>query len=201
MLNMLDNSDLLPGFPEPVNQSQVTFRAVLNAMSRPGTIVTCGADLAPPAPLHPATGAFLLTMADFETPVWVGAHLQDSNAATWLKFHCSCPMAAVPSSAPFAVISDQGRMPPLEHFAQGTEDYPDRSTTLIIQVGGLKTGSGLQLRGPGIQDKTGLAVDGLSELFWVEWADNHYLFPLGVDLVLTSGTDLVALPRTTMVEF
>src|SRR5581483_12345526 len=53
---------LQPGFAEPVAGAQACFRAVLDAMARPGCIRRAGIDLSPPSPLAPATAAVLLTL-------------------------------------------------------------------------------------------------------------------------------------------
>jgi alpha-D-ribose 1-methylphosphonate 5-triphosphate synthase subunit PhnH len=55
------------------------------------------------------------------------------------------------------------------------------------------------LSGPGIQGTTGLRAGPLPENFVVRMQANRALFPLGVDLLLVSGNDLVALPRSVHV--
>ena len=52
---------------------------------------------------------------------------------------------------------------PFDRFALGTSEYPDRSTTLVLQVDRFGGGEGLSLAGPGIahaQDVLGRAVAG-----------------------------------------
>ena len=56
------------------------------------------------------------------------------------------------------------------------------------------------MRGPGIETRAAISIAGLPDSFWSEWAANHALFPCGVDLVFTSGADLLALPRSIVVE-
>ena len=91
-------------------------------------------------------------------------------------------------------------MPPLSAFDAGTDEYPDRSATLIVQVRALIAGAGRRLTGPGIAGEARLEVDGLPESFW-KWAcDNHARFPRGVDVFMRAGQVLAALPRTTRVE-
>ena len=50
----------LPGFADPVMQAQSCFRAVLAALSVPGSLHPAGEGVTPPSPLHPATAAVLL---------------------------------------------------------------------------------------------------------------------------------------------
>ena len=76
----------LPGFEDPVRDAQVTFRAVLDAMARPGRLHNVGQSLTAPAPLYRATAAVLLTLIDNETPLWLDPAA--STARDWLAFHC-----------------------------------------------------------------------------------------------------------------
>ena len=55
------------------------------------------------------------------------------------------------------------------------------------------------LTGPGIADEARLDVAGVPERFWTWAADNHAQFPRGVDLFLSAGHVVAALPRTTRV--
>ncbi|MCA3414980.1 MAG: phosphonate C-P lyase system protein PhnH, partial [Roseomonas sp.] len=50
---------LTPGFADPVLDAQASFRAILEAMSRPGRIQRIEARITPPAPLCSAAGAAL----------------------------------------------------------------------------------------------------------------------------------------------
>ena len=84
-------------------------------------------------------------------------------------------------------------------FAQGTPDYPDRSTTLVIAVPSLAEGEGWTLRGPGIDGIARLTVGGLPAGFSGWLADNRSQVPLGVDLVFVAGDRVAALPRSTAV--
>ncbi len=87
-------STLTPGFADPVLDGQATFRAVLEAMSRPGRIQRAGSALRPPAPLNQAAAAVLLTLADADTGF---AHDAGAAAEAWLRFHCGMPL--VPAAA------------------------------------------------------------------------------------------------------
>jgi alpha-D-ribose 1-methylphosphonate 5-triphosphate synthase subunit PhnH len=67
-------------------------------------------------------------------------------------------------------------------------------------VGGLTFGKGRKLTGPGIAKEHFLEVEGMSEEFWSDWKANHSRYPLGVDVILSAGEVLAALPRATLAE-
>ena len=66
------------------------FRAVLDAMARPGRLHQAGVGLAAPAPLDPATAAMLLTLADGDAPVWLDPCA--APAREWVLFHAGAPI-------------------------------------------------------------------------------------------------------------
>ncbi len=192
----LDASRIEPGFTDPVLDAQSVFRCVLAAMAQPGTIGEIDIALDPPAPLNAATTAVCLALADFDTPVWLDPAA--AQAADFLRFHCGCPITDDPGVARFAVIA--GDLPALPPFAQGSDEYPDTSTTLLFQAGGLTADGGWRLSGPGIRDQARIGIDGLPTGFATAWRRNNALFPRGVDLVITAGQQLCCLPRTTTVR-
>lgn len=191
------------GFTAPVEAAQSHFRAVLDAMARPGRIVPLAGELpAAPAPMAPGAFAIALSLLDYETPVWLDAALRGPAVLASLRFHCGCPLTETPAAAAFAFAAAAQGLPPLAAFAQGTPEYPDRSTTLILQVADLAEtgGCAVRLRGPGIAEMQALAAEGLGVTFWQEVQANRRGFPLGVDLVLVAGGRIAALPRSTQVE-
>lgn len=188
-------NDLLPGFADPVLDAQSAFRAVLEAMSRPGRIATIDRPPEAPAPLMPAAAAALLTLADIDTPVWSDA---GERAAAWLGFHAGCPIVPTPRAARFALAT--GAAPMLDALDPGTEEEPQLSATLILQVAALEAGSGWRLTGPGIEHAHHLHVTGLPADFLAQWRAQRPLFPCGVDVILCAGTRLAAMPRTVQIE-
>ncbi|MEP9398704.1 phosphonate C-P lyase system protein PhnH [Mesorhizobium sp. KR2-14] len=189
------------GFANPVFDAQVVFRAVMDAMARPGTIQPCGELTAPPAPLAPVAAAVALALCDADTPLWLDPALQASAAARhWLGFHTGAPLAHTPADAHFALVSDPAELISLENFAQGSQEYPDRSTTLILQVPSLSGGETLQLEGPGIETSLAFAPVSLPRHFVEQWKQNRARFPRGVDVILAAPEGVACLPRTTRIK-
>jgi len=187
------------GFSDAVGQSQQVFRTILTALSEPGRIMSVTGAPGVQLGLDAAALAFLLTLADGDTPVWIGGETDDALAA-YLRFHTGAPIVADPGAAQFALIADPGRYLPLRSFDPGTEDFPDRSATVILGVKAIGDSGAFALRGPGIPDRRQLAIAGLPQHFAADWAENHAQFPCGVDLILTCGTELVGLPRSIVLE-
>ncbi len=88
-------------------------------------------------------------------------------------------------------------LPALDRFAFGSNEYPDRSTTLILQVESLTQGQPFELRGPGIEGTAMLRASIQPADLFERLAINAALFPRGIDLVLVADDAIVALPRTT----
>jgi alpha-D-ribose 1-methylphosphonate 5-triphosphate synthase subunit PhnH len=194
-----DHTDLVPGFADPVHDAQASFRVILDAIAHPGRIEKLPVSLAaePPTPLGVAAAAIALTLCDIDTPIWLDLPL--ARAWSYLAFHCGAPTAPSPAHARFAFVIDAAALPPLESFALGSDEYPDRSTTLVIEVVGLVAGRGMRLTGPGIRHEAWLSVTDLPARLWEERAALTELLPRGLDIILVSGMHLAALPRWTRV--
>lgn len=185
---------LTPGFADPVLDAQASFRAILEAMSRPGRIQRMAARIAPPAPLCTAAGAALLSLADADTPLWLDA---GDAVAEWLRFHCGAPITADIGAARFALAC--AAAPKLATLDIGTDEDPQLGATLILQVSGLVAGEGWRLTGPGIQHEHRLRVLGAPADFTAAWVRNQALFPRGIDVLLCAGDSIAALPRSVMI--
>ena len=191
-------AELPAGFADKVLSAQSTFRSVMDAMARPGSVQRIAASTGAPPPVMRGTAAIALTLFDHDTPVWLDATMSGTSDVTkWLKFHTGAPVIADAAICSFALIGDPSALPALDRFAFGSNEYPDRSTTLILQVGSLTEGSLFELRGPGI-DGTAVLRAGIqpADLF-ERLGVNATLFPRGIDVVLVADDAIVAIPRTT----
>jgi alpha-D-ribose 1-methylphosphonate 5-triphosphate synthase subunit PhnH len=191
-------AELPAGFVDKVLSAQSTFRSVMEAMARPGRVQQVIAGVGTPGPLMPGAAAIALTLFDHDTPIWLDARMrQSSQVAKWLKFHGGAPVVDDSSISSFALIGDGGALPDLSRFAIGSNEYPDRSTTLVVQVQSLSHGRAYELRGPGIDGTMTLRATIEPTDLFERLSINETLFPRGIDVVLVSGDAIVAIPRTT----
>jgi alpha-D-ribose 1-methylphosphonate 5-triphosphate synthase subunit PhnH len=191
-------NELAAGLADPAHDAQRVFRAVLDAISRPGRIVELVDAPDGPDGLSPGTAGCLLTLADRDTPLWLAPAFDLDAVRDYFRFHTGAPVVAERSQAAFALLGQD--IADLDGFATGTDTYPDRSATLLIQVPAFEGEHARTWRGPGIAGTSRVAIAGLPDTFWPAWTENHALFPCGVDILFVAGRRLVALPRSIAVE-
>ncbi|MCX9156071.1 phosphonate C-P lyase system protein PhnH [Niveibacterium sp. 24ML] len=198
----LDLSHMQPGFADPVHDGQACFRALLEALARPGRITALDAHLTLPAPppgIGAAQLAILLALADQDTAVWIAPELRNAAAGHYLRFHCGCALATTLAEAHFVVIGTPDELPALDALRLGDPAFPDRSATLLLEVAELHSTGDLSLRGPGIEHTQTLGVGGWNAAATAFVQENQRRFPLGVDTMLCCGTRIAGLPRTTLI--
>jgi alpha-D-ribose 1-methylphosphonate 5-triphosphate synthase subunit PhnH len=187
------SNELSAGFADSVADAQSCFRSVLNAMARPGLLHAVGG-VSAPAPLCDAAAAVLLTLADHETPLWLDPAA--AGAGVWITFHTGAP-SVPPAQATFAMALS---LPDLANLSVGTDEMPETSATIVLQVASLTTGQLYVLEGPGLREPKVIAIDGLPPDFIAIWQQNHARYPLGIDLILCAGNQLTALPRSVSIK-
>lgn len=178
------------GFADVPKDGARAFRQIMNAMARPGVIAEVDG-AAPPAPLSVADGVVLLTLCDPETPIYLSPACDTADVRAWITFHTGAPICTA-ADAQFA-LGPWDELP-LDAFAIGTSEYPDRSATLIVAHPDLQA-QGAVLQGPGIKDTAALNLPEVAA-----FQSNAALFPLGLDFIFTCQSRLAALPRTTKVS-
>ena len=188
------------GFTEPVFDSQSTFKAVMDAMARPGSIGEIETAALPPAPLGRAAGAIALALCDHDTAVHLSPAMIEAGVQAWLAFHTGALVTGERSEAAFAFVEAGASLPPLSTFAAGSQEYPDRSTTVVFELAALTGGAALLIEGPGIDGIAEIAPVGLPPHFEGMWTENGALYPRGTDLVLAAGNQILCLPRTTKIR-
>ena len=205
MTTMTDPSSTTPRF-DPVFGAQATFRGVLDAMSRPGTI--CRLPAADPTAPLPATRfalAVLQTLLDHEVGFAVVAPQNDAiaeSAAAYLRE--TTGSRVVPIAAADYVLA-LGPLPADLPTAlkRGTPAYPDESATLLCLVPSFDTDasdSSVTLSGPGVPGTRTLRLPGLTPADLASLAAANAEPPLGIDLILVDPAGhLICLPRSTHV--
>ncbi len=178
------------GFSDLPVEASHAFRAVMTTMARPGEIASVSG-ARPPAPMSVAAGVVLLTLCDSETPIYLAPSHDMPQVRDWITFHTGAPFTSAQRAAfALGVWNDL----PISDFPVGTAEYPDRSTTVIVERQTLSN-TGAVLNGPGIKDHAQLSLPE-TETFQT----NTELFPLGLDFIFTCNDRLAALPRTTRVR-
>ncbi|MCA4904793.1 MAG: phosphonate C-P lyase system protein PhnH [bacterium] len=198
----LDLSGLGAGFEDASIGSQTVFRHCLDALSHPGKVIAVEPSIAlsTPAGMHRPAAAILLALLDQDTRLWLSPALRGGSAGSFLRFHTGCTIVETPASADFGLVASGADLPSLSDFEAGSESYPDRSATLVVQCAALTAAGGWTLTGPGIRERARLSAEGIGSTFASQWAANRAGFPCGVDVFFASADALAALPRTTRLE-
>lgn len=188
------------GFESPVFQSQTVFKSLMDGMARPGAIRPIEKGANPPQPMGPGAGAIALTLCDHDTPVYLPMPLVEAGVPGWLAFQSGALVTQDRTEAQFAFLDRSTPLPPLSTFSTGTQEYPDRSATIVLEVASIGSGQDFILSGPGIEDTATISVTGLPAPFEGLWKENNALFPRGVDLILVAGNEMICLPRTVRIR-
>ncbi|MFN0264521.1 phosphonate C-P lyase system protein PhnH [Tepidamorphus sp. 3E244] len=190
------------GFADPVHDANAAFRAIMDAMARPGTKQVLSSPAHVPDALHDAAASVLLSLTDFDTTVFLEPALRNDPALKeFIAFNCGAPLTVQADLADFAFAGYGAALPDVSAFAQGTAEYPDRSTTLVLALPeGDESGAAVILRGPGIKGHRALQLPGIDDGFWKSLIANRRGYPLGVDVIFTRGREITCLPRSTRIE-
>lgn len=183
---------LAAGFDEPVFGTQLAFRSIMEAISFPGRVLEVVRPQGQPKGWPSSLAAGCLTLLDSDVTVWLDC--EDPDALHYLKFHTGCRISPRPEDADFAIIFDVA-LAPFQQFKIGTDQYPDRSATLLIACESLTDGAPIDASGPGIKLTNRIAPDIGNSKFWGIWADNNSVYPLGFDVFFFSDNAVLALPR------
>lgn len=183
---------------ESVHDTQQCFRALVNTMSRPGTVTD--------APVRPADHAVLATLVDHE----VTCHTTDDKIQTALANEGRFESASVKTAdIVHATTPINGYAAEME---QGSLKEPSDGATIIYRVDGFKTAADsefdatdrnithLHLRGPGIPDERSLIVTGFPEDEAKSLAAAQSSYPHGVDAILTTDDRIASIPRSIDME-
>lgn len=189
------------GFAHATHDAQSVFRSVLEALSRPGRLQTLDASdgLQAPAPLSRGLTALLLTLLDTETSLHLAAPLASEAAWMYCRFHTGVQREDDSARADFAAMRAADAC--LSELRLGSDEAPQRGATLIVEAPSLaiERSAALRLTGPGIEHAQRIGLCGLPMAFWQQRIAMQAVFPRGVDLLIVCGSQLVGVPRSTLI--
>ena len=175
-----------------------TFQALMGALSNPGRSFSVSGVGLTTAHCCAQIGMTLLDLeTSFYTPDLMLRPLLEQSGARF-RTPANAAYLFLPDPALFEGLLLRQTLDIIAQATVGTITDPDEGATLIVACT-LGAGELLYLQGPGIQQSCTLHVGHLPTEFWRLRADKvHY--PLGIDLFLVDGNQVVGLPRTTTVE-
>ena len=176
-----------------VLRSQRVFRALLEALSRPGRLVELPED-------GDGLDGLALTLLDGE----VSFHAPGAGGGFGERVARATGARLVPlPTADFAFFWSGGAEG-LKDMKRGTLEAPEEGATAVVLVERLSPEGGevvLELSGPGVPGMRTLGVDGFTRGAAEAMRESRVGYPLGVEVYLIDGAGRVAgLPRSTGVE-
>ena len=160
-----------------------TYEAMLWALARPG--------LARRLP-SPGQAGIVEALIDRECAV----HCTEPDLAE-LALRAGAASVA-PEAADHVFMSRLPGADILGRLHCGSDLYPDEGATLVTDAA-FGTGERLRLMGPGVDGVVEVSVGGLPGGFWQERA-RVMRYPMGFELFLVDGDQVVGVPRSTRVE-
>lgn len=190
-----------------VHDIQHTYRRLVTALSRPGTIVdlaSIASGIEPAPPFNPVMLLLAMTLLDAETGFALyadGVGPAAADAISHRTYARSLP--ADRAGYVFVLGTDTDPRRAITDAAEGTLVDPHLGATVFLEVDQLRAGSDgdgapvFQLRGPGIDGTMGIIVE--SRFDWYSARNERVReYPLGIDLVLVDRHgSVLGLPRTT----
>lgn len=177
---------------------QAVFRALLDCMSRPGTV----AELQHTGPVEDEWAgvvAVMQTLLDHEVTFALLA--EDDSAVRETILRRTGSRTAVPTDAEYLVADAGNLLAAIEQANEGDLDYPEQGATVVARCPAVGDGElTVHLSGPGIRDHSHLSLGGLTADVFKALMRKNSSFPLGIDMVLVGDNNRVScLPRTTTV--
>ena len=191
-------AELPAGFADKVLSAQSTFRSVMDAMARPGSVQRIVATAGMPAPMMRGTAAIALTLFDHDTPLWLDPLMSETSEVTkWLKFHTGAPVIDEFLDLQFCADRRCARASRARSFCVRQQRISRPFDDADPAGRKPDARSALELRGPGIDGTAVLQATIQPADLFERLEINRTLFPRGIDVVLVADDAIVAIPRTT----
>ena len=177
-------------------REQATFRALLNAMSRPGTT----GNLTPldQGGRFAAALSVLEALVDHEVSFAV---VPERPEIAEIVLRQTGSHLAAPAVADYVLCDADSLVQSIDAAKTGDLEYPDRGATIVCLGESVTEGASLRLSGPGIRDTSTVSVAGFTPEAVAAFRRVNAGVPLGIDLVLVAPDGrFVCLSRYTRVE-
>lgn len=179
-----------PAYTTDEQLSRETFLALMWSLSYPGR--------AYPLPVSDLSAWQLIgdTLLDIETSFYT----PDTTLPAYLARNGARSLAAATAAYHLYPALDEAALEAVGAASVGTMLYPDSGATLFVGCT-LGNGTTLTLSGPGIPPDTvqAVSVAGVPAAFWA-LREARLRYPLGWDVYLVAGRQVVGLPRTTQIK-
>lgn len=168
-----------------------TFLALMWALTHPGTQQRLPGDVS----AYPAS---FLAIGDTLLDLEASYHTPDTSLAAELARTTARQDTLERAEYLFYPSLAESMLPELKNALAGTMQFPDRSATIII---GCTFGAGprVKLTGPGIETANVFEIQGIPTGFWA-LRESVRRYPLGWDLFLVSGGNVIGIPRSANLE-
>jgi len=169
---------------------QQNFRQLLEAMSRPGTVKSLhGIEEESNSLL-----AVLSALLDNEVSFCDNDKLLSRDDYLLLQ-------AKQGDAEEVDFVLCDGNEEPLFEPRLGTLASPELSSTIVIKVDSVTGGDDqITLFGPGIKEQAECNLKGLHPQWFIKRQEWISAFPLGVDLILADESNVMAIPRTSIIK-
>ena len=97
--------------------------------------------------------------------------------------------------ANFALFTKPATMLALDYFRVGRYEYPEKATTMIVQIDDILPGTDNKDSHISVNQTAQLELKGIPNKFWNQWQQLSGLHPLGIDIFFTCDDVLIALPK------
>lgn len=182
------------------NESQETFRAVLDALSQPGRLFTLPAG--PSARVTPAIIPVLALAGHGTSFAVIGGEPGEES----LIAHATNGHRAAPTDASFLVILDDVDEALVRTFRTGTSVRPDFAAQVCVKVPGVlheadAPTAHFSLSGPGVPTERHVGMEGAGDWSLQNLFTGRTVHPCGIDLILVDNAgNVLGVPRTSHVR-
>jgi alpha-D-ribose 1-methylphosphonate 5-triphosphate synthase subunit PhnH len=91
-------------------------------------------------------------------------------------------------------------MPPLDYFRVARVEYPEKATTVVVQVDDILPRADNKYSEISLDPSTHLEFKSVPDNFWQQWQQLSQKYPLGIDIFFTCEDVLTSLPKIKPTE-